>query len=204
MAIAEHSAYAGMRTPLEGLAPQSQQYGKLSCVQGLHGLGTAVTAYRLSCNESLRAAIESVQTIRFLDKWEQELERAWIEASRRTSGAGEARERRLKSGPGGAARADESAPGSPGRCGTAPGGCAGPAAANDEARARAAGRSKRREECRRREASTLDRRVRIGDQVSPPCSTWRLAADAARFEARSIPSRAGASSGTMHDRGART
>jgi Methyltransferase domain len=101
-AIPEQSPHNGVRTAIEDFVSQSQLEWRLFFLHGFNGLGLGVTRNRLDDNESLRSAIESVQTAGFLDKWTQELELARIgaevDANRTIVDAREAIERRLKSG----------------------------------------------------------------------------------------------------------
>lgn len=101
-AITENSPRNGVRTAIEDFASQSQLDWQLSFVPGFHGLGIAVTGERLARNASLRDAVDSVHTAQFLDGWTREVELARIdaevEANRRFAEARDAIERRLTSG----------------------------------------------------------------------------------------------------------
>lgn len=101
-AVTEHAPHNGVRTAIEDFAAQSPMAWQVSYVPGFHGLAIAVTADRLASNESLRAAIDSVQTTRFHDAWARELELARIgatlDANRWVSQVTETIERRLRVG----------------------------------------------------------------------------------------------------------
>lgn len=101
-ALAENTPRNGVRTAIEDFASQSELDWQLLFVPGFHGLGIAVTRERLASNESLRSAVESVQTTQFLEGWARRLELARIgaeiEANRRVSDAETEIELRLKSG----------------------------------------------------------------------------------------------------------